>query len=468
MFSYTNLNITNRHKYFMKKSYVIPDFNTWLIRESNSISDWNEDSVSNEAAKFDTLSEFKKNSPEAFEYAKLNNLIKSFDWLLKSKDERPRCIYAYIDEENMVAYVGLTVNKEERHNSHKTGIFRGRERHTVVYNYFTSIGKDVPDPIYLEDNLSPIDAQDREDFYKHKYQNKGYFMLNKGKTGIGSSSLGTTSDTKYWTNETVRAEASKYETRTEFFKGCNSAYKYARNHKILDELFGKTNRNIWNEESVRKEASKYKTRKEFKIGCEPAYNWAHNHKIMNDIFGDLGLHNWDEESVREKASECNSREQFHKKYGGAYEWAREHNILDELFGKLDRKYWDEESVRKEASKYKSKVEFNKKCGSGYNYAWKHGMLDELFGENFLWTKDLVQKEASKYETKLQFAKGNGSAYQWALKHHIIDELFGKTFKWDEESIRKEASKYNSRREFRKNSYGAYQWALKHNIIDKLY
>lgn len=447
---------------------VIPDFNSWLIKESNDISDWDKDSVSNEAAKFDTLSDFKKNSPDAFEYAKLHHLIKSFDWLLKIKDDRPRCIYAYVDEDNKVAYIGLTVNKEERHNSHKTGIFRGRERHTVVYNYFTSIGKDVPDPIYLEENLSPIDAQDMEDFYKNKYQSEGYFMLNKGKTGIGSGSLGTINNI-HWTNETVKAEASKYETRTQFFKGCRSAYKYALNHKILDELFGKTNRNIWNEESVRKEASKYKTRKEFKDGCESAYNWANNHKIMSDIFGDLGLHNWDEKSVREKALKCSSREEFHEKYGGAYEWARKHNLLDDLFGKLNIKHWDEESVRDEASKYDSKKQFEVGCKYAYIWAVNHKIIDDLFGENFLWTEDLIRKEASKYETKHQFAKGNGSAYQWARKHKLLDDLFSNVrHYWDEESIRKEAEKYNNRSEFRKNNYGAYLWAWKHHIIDDLY
>ena len=96
----------------------------------------------------------------------------------------------FIDEENKVAYVGLTANKEERHNSHKTGIFREKRTKSVVFDYFTIISKDVPDPIYLEEGLSLIDSQDKEDYYRNLYEKMGYRMLNTAKTGIGIGSTG--------------------------------------------------------------------------------------------------------------------------------------------------------------------------------------------------------------------------------------------------------------------------------------
>ena len=41
-----------------------------------------------------------------------------------------------------------------------------------------------------------------------------------------------------WTEEAVRIEATKYDTRWEFQKGVGSAYDAARKLGIMDELFG--------------------------------------------------------------------------------------------------------------------------------------------------------------------------------------------------------------------------------------
>ena len=41
----------------------------------------------------------------------------------------------------------------------------------------------------------------------------------------------------YWTYETCYEEAKKYSTRTEFCKGCGSAYEVARKNGWMDELF---------------------------------------------------------------------------------------------------------------------------------------------------------------------------------------------------------------------------------------
>ena len=95
-------------------------------------------------------------------------------------DKRPRCVYGYFDEENMVAYIGLTVNKKQRHYSHKNGVFSSKNSKSPVYEYFTSQNKDVPEPIYLADNLTIIEAQEKEDYYIKFYKERGYTLLNKG------------------------------------------------------------------------------------------------------------------------------------------------------------------------------------------------------------------------------------------------------------------------------------------------
>lgn len=44
---------------------------------------------------------------------------------------------------------------------------------------------------------------------------------------------------KKWTDEKVKEEAARYETRTAFQKGSKGAYNYAQKNKMLDELFPK-------------------------------------------------------------------------------------------------------------------------------------------------------------------------------------------------------------------------------------
>lgn len=80
---------------------------------------WTDESVIEFAKSCDTKKEFYQNRG-AYGYARKHNLLHTFTWLIDKSDEIDRCVYVYIDEENKVAYVGLTANKEVRHNSHKT------------------------------------------------------------------------------------------------------------------------------------------------------------------------------------------------------------------------------------------------------------------------------------------------------------------------------------------------------------
>lgn len=134
---------------------------------------------------------------------------------------------------------------------------------------------EVPEPIYLEENLSIEDAQIKEDYWRNYYASHGYTMLNKAKTGAGSGSIG--SITK-WTKKVVIAEAKKCKTRSEFHLKYAAAYMYAKKHNMLDDLFDnliKYHRH-WNDESVKEEAKKYKSKSKFIKGSYGAYKYAKN------------------------------------------------------------------------------------------------------------------------------------------------------------------------------------------------
>ncbi len=244
---------------------------------------WDEKSVREEALKYNRKCDFQKGSNLAYQYAWRHNLLKDYDWFV-TDDNIKRCIYVYIDEENKCAYVGLTSNKQQRYFAHKTGMFNKHVRdNSQVYKYFTSIGKEVPEPIYLEDDIIGSNLiQEKEDYWKRKYEEMGYRMLNQGPTGIGKGSLGIGK----WNDENVREEAKKYNSKTEFYNGCRGAHDYAKRHGMLNELF-KNVRIYWTDESVKEESKKYISRKEFLKSKPGAYDYAYRNHMLDDLFPKL-------------------------------------------------------------------------------------------------------------------------------------------------------------------------------------
>lgn len=163
------------------------------------------------ARKCKSRSEFQNKYPGEYAASHRYDWIDEFNWLktpeklAKDIDENDRSYYVYIYDfspfGNREIYVGITCesNKENRKSKHRE--LRISER----------TGKDISSPIrkisikyglnldnheeekylkYIESGLNATEAQEREDYYKNKYIKEGYIVLNKGKTGIGSGSLG--------------------------------------------------------------------------------------------------------------------------------------------------------------------------------------------------------------------------------------------------------------------------------------
>ena len=87
----------------------------------------------------------------------------------------------------------------------------------------------------IEDGLSQYSAQEREEYWVNNFKNKGWNILNRIKTGVGSSSLGSLAK-KWTTKEKVREEALKYTSRSEFQKKRVGAYMAARKNNWLDDF----------------------------------------------------------------------------------------------------------------------------------------------------------------------------------------------------------------------------------------
>ena len=285
------------HKYTTRKelekgcisAYAAAWKNHWLdemtwLKENNSkpMNYWTKERVFEEVHKYTTRKKFHDGCVSAYNAAQKNNWLDEMTWFKPGKQYNSMyCIYVYEDNINIVAYVGLTCDKIKRHLQHSNCYDKSRE--TSVHKYYTSIGKDIPEPIYLEDNLSAIDAKRQEDYWIKQYSNKGYKMLNIAKAG----SLGGYG--RKWSKNKVFEESKKYTTRNEFRKGCGGAYYVARiNHWLVEMTWlepGIRRRPTkWTKEKALEKSRKYATIMEFKKNCNSAYYAAWRHHWLDELF----------------------------------------------------------------------------------------------------------------------------------------------------------------------------------------
>lgn len=376
-----------------KGAYNVAWKNGWLA-EMNWLDvltrdPYTKDEVFSIAHQYRTKSEFRKAVPNVYNAAQKKGWLYEITWFMTSPkyDQHNYCVYVYVDEDNKVAYVGLTVNKSQRHYSHSTGYNRnGKISRSPVYRYFQSSGRIVPNPKYLEEWLTADEAREKEHEWRMKYQDMGYRLLNIAKTGAGIGSLGGVP--AKWTKPRVFKEAQKYQSRTEFASKCTGAYAVACKRGWIEQMpwmrakwWHPTPR--WTREAVFEESKKYSTRREFEINSS-----------------------------------------------GAYSKALAQGWLDEMpWLELKRKSWTREEVFEESRKYNSRVSFSKGAVSAYDIARREKWLDEMPWlvklSHGKWTKEDVFMEAKKYPSRKAFRVGNETAYRTALKNHWMDELFPK-------------------------------------------
>jgi len=143
----------------------------------------------------------------------------------------------------------------------------------------------------------------------------------------------------------------------------------------------------WTEDAIRTEAAKYDSKVAFYRGTRGAYRVAYKRGLLDELFGENLHQHWTEEAIRAEAAKYDSKVAFQRGSGGAYQTAlsRFPGLIDELFGENVR--WTEEKIRTEAPKYDSKIAFQRGSGSAYKAARKRfpGLLDELFNNHYRYT-----------------------------------------------------------------------------------
>ena len=271
----------------------------------------------------------------AYEFLRKKHLLHKITWLGKPiHDSTDYVIYAYIDYDNMMAYIGLTVDMHRRDLEHRRGIIhKGVRKYDSVWKHFNSINKEIPNYVVKMDGLTAEQASFIEDWYIEAYKKNGWKAINIAKGG----SLGM--GYKY-TDEYIAEVASNYRTKTDFRKGNPRVYEAAYKRKLLDSF-------VWEEGETK-----------------PRGYW----------------NNYDR--CYEVAKQCSCASEMGRLNGSAYNVASQNGWVKTYTwfkrpGPYNKK-WNYDTCKEEAKKYKSRGEFSEKNGSAYAVCSKNKWLDEFF------------------------------------------------------------------------------------------
>lgn len=356
----------------------------WLERIIKPKGYWNiYENCYEEAKKYLTRREFHEKNRRAYDKCKQNGWLDEFDWLpnLKADGAKVDSVYCYIFKETNSVYVGRTlmIRQDERHKRHLY------DKTDTVRKYSAENSLEVPKMTILEENLTVKEGLAREDYWKNKYKADGYNIINVGKTGVDSGSVGALGNGK-WDYDACYQAALQCKGKGEF------------EDKFYRAFFVST-----------------------KMGWINEYTWFIPYKEDCDY--------WTQDKCYEFAKTCKTRKQFALRAPGAYKvscrncWINKYTWFDTSKNPIK---WTYESTIEEAKKYNSKIEFFKKNSRAYKAAQRNGWLKDytwMVKPPVLkkWTYENCYKEAKKYKRVGDFAKNASGAYHASINNGWRDE-----------------------------------------------
>jgi predicted GIY-YIG superfamily endonuclease len=455
---------------------------------------WDRITSIDEAKKYETRSNFKKYSPSAYQFCCKHNIMNDACAHMKPQGSRYlRFIYVFEFygndiNQNKSVYVGLTHNIKERYWSHIN------RDNSTVYKYIQLTNANFEFKVITEQPIPNEDAQILEHETIQKYKENGWNILNKSKTGKGSSSLG--GNIKKWTKEECLKEALLYQSRKTFDRANTSAYQAVLKNNWSDEAFvhmpeGIKPKRYWYDKDICfEEASKYKSLTELKRNSPSAYQAAYINNWLSEFYPDKKIQKpygyWDsKEHCLEAALTCSSRLEFSKKFSKAYNTSREQGWIDEVCAGMEEKTskYTKEECKKIALQYNTRGDFRKYNQYVYNICRVNSWLNEVCSQmpeivkpTGYWTKEKCLEQSLLYMTRNDFKKGSSSAYTSAVKCHFLDEICShmteiikpKNYWNDKDNCKTESQKYNTKQEFRVNCPGGHKSSYLHGWLDEFY
>lgn len=196
-------------------------------------------------------------------------------------------------------------------------------------------------------------------------------------------------------------------------KRFGGAYVSSLKNGWIDEFFPKSStkrgKTFWTYETCKEEAKKYDNIRDFSIKSSRAYRVSLDNGWL-DEFGFKGRARvsftkkiWTKEECAEIASQCSGRIAFCKKKASAYRFAKSQGWLDEFFGssnELSKKHCQEI-----ASHYNRSYKLKKMAPFVYKTCLYNGWLDEFYPNE---VKSLVPNNKSIRSMIINYVEANGS------------------------------------------------------------
>jgi hypothetical protein len=171
----------------------------WLTKQKqHPFGYWNnKENIIEESKKYKTMSEFRKKSCVAYNSAKKNELLNEMTWLKKPRREK------------------VIKSDNDKNDRHPKGYWKNRENMMKEAKKYSSKEE------FQKGNLYAFLAA-----HKYGYIDEMDWMVKQKQHKNG-----------YWNYEHIEEEAMKYNTKTEFSKGCNTAYRAALKMGIINDFF---------------------------------------------------------------------------------------------------------------------------------------------------------------------------------------------------------------------------------------
>lgn len=292
----------------------------------------------------------------------------------------------------------------------------------------------------------------------------------------------------FWSFEICKVEALKYNTKKEFREKANGAYDAAKRNNWIDDICehmevigNKFKKCIYGYFFKDDDNSVY-------IGITSNFERRHKDRIFSKkVDSVVALINQGvlyERIQLTEYLEVKEAIQTEINYIKYYRKTNGFNCINisrggEIGGSP---IWTKEKCFEEALKYNAKKEFRENSHGAYLAVCKNEWIEEVCSHmtsqrkrNGYWTKERCFEEAIKYHSKREFEKNSISAYGAAQKNKWLNDICGhmkliRTPKghWSKENCQKEAIKYSSRTEFNIKAGVAYRASLKNNWLDEFF
>ena len=460
---------------------------TWFEEFSKPSGFWSYERCYEEARKYQSLRDFRNNSPSACVIAGRNGWLEKFDWLIKKRNRwtynecydlakglpsrtafRNAYLTAYqaaIENEWINDYTWFKAKPKYRYwTRHKcyeeakkyTSKREFAESNSSAYSIACKNGW-IADYNWLVDRRIEIYKEKIDCVYSYYFRetntiyigrtiapkDRDYqhiFMKDQDSVAKYANKLGCKVPPMIILEDclTLKEGQEKEDYWKKFYSdmGYNILNKAATGvgRSSLGAIgFGK-----WKRETCYEEAKKYTSRSAFCLGNGSAYSAALKRVCLKDYtwFEELKTPKsyWTYEKCYEEAKKCNTLKEFYSGHRKAYIVAKEKGWIKDYSWFIKPTpiiKWTYEACLEKAKTCKSKVEFETKYSGAMNVARRNNWLKDYtwferpVAQNLKWTYETCKAEASKYTSRGEFAKVAKAAYLKALKNGWLDEFFSK-------------------------------------------